>query len=146
MKANIKYLLLLTIPLFILACGSSGSSDNGDNGGSSLQATLSSIQANIFTPTCATSGCHSSTTAQEGLSLADGEAFDNLVDVFSTQAPSLTRVETGDANSSYLINKLEGTQSSVGGSGVQMPKEGTLLTSAQIDKIKEWINNGALDN
>lgn len=141
---------------FIVSCGSSssgGSGTEGDSGGGgdtgnggSLQATLSSIQDNIFTPSCALGGCHNSTAASAGLVLEDGQSFSNLVNVMSTQATSLNRVEPNDSGNSYLIDKLLGTQNDVGGTGARMPRIGSLLTDAQIDIIMDWIDNGALDN
>lgn len=43
----------------------------------------------------------------------------------------------GDANNSLIIEKLE--------SG-QMPKRGQNLTAEQIELIRQWINEGALNN
>ncbi len=72
-----KYLLLI---LLFYNCGSI-SNETVEEESEELTATLSSIQENIFTPPCALSGCHSSTSAQADLSLADGESFENLVGV-----------------------------------------------------------------
>jgi hypothetical protein len=143
--------LLLLLSLTLAGCGSGGGSsaggtdDTGDSG-AALEPTLSSIQENIFTPTCARSGCHSSASASAGLSLADGESFDNLVNIASTQAAGLNRVTPFDANNSYLIHKLEGTQVSAGGSGTQMPQGDSPLSDEEIDAIVQWIEDGAGDN
>lgn len=140
-----KVELLIVFGFFLAACG--GSSSEETEGDTTLEATFSSLSSNIFsTSTCAKSGCHSSASASAGLSLAEGEAYDELVGVASTQAPTLNIVKAGSPGSSYLINKLRGTQTDVGGSGVQMPKGGTLLTEEQISTIEEWITNGAENN
>ncbi|GAB4289847.1 MAG: hypothetical protein Kow0090_02740 [Myxococcota bacterium] len=68
-------------------------------------------------------------------------AYENLVNVPSTQSP-LDRVEPGDTAASYLWHKLNGTQAEVGGSGVKMPKGGS-LTADELQLIKEWIEQGA---
>lgn len=142
--------IIWIVPLaFLVSCGStSQDSDSSDDStdGTSLTATLSSIQSEIFTPSCALSGCHSSTSAQGGLSLANGEAFSNLVGVDSSEATSLKRVLASDPDNSYLINKLEGTQADVSGSGSQMPKNAAALSQADIDVIRLWITNGAENN
>lgn len=108
-----------------------------------LQASLDSIQANIFGPTCAVAGCH---TGPAGMSLPQGmdlsssdTSFANLVGVVSTQDPPLQRVAPGDANASYLVQKLEGTAAV----GQTMPAGGSPLDPATIDVIRTWINNGA---
>lgn len=100
-------------------------------------ATLAAIQANVFTPTCATSGCHSGAGATQGLRLDDGFSFDNLVDVPSAQVPTMDRVEPGDPANSYLVRKIEGT------AGAQMPFGGPPLDQALIDDIRNWIAAGA---
>jgi hypothetical protein len=69
-------------------------------------------------------------------------AYDNLVGVPSAGVPDLTRVVAGDSESSYLINKLEGTHLDIGGVGAQMPLGG-MLSQEQIDEIRAWIDEGA---
>jgi hypothetical protein len=58
----------------------------------------------------------------------------------SGEQPSLQRVEPGDPNNSYLIQKLEGTA----GTGRRMPLNGTPLAQADINVIRQWIAEGAL--
>ena len=102
-------------------------------------ATLPDIQASIFTPTCATSNCHAGAAPAQGLNLEDGQSFNSLVGVSSSQAPAVLRVSAGDANNSYLVQKLEGTAG-----GMQMPFGGPPLSPGDIARIREWIDNGAL--
>ncbi len=49
-------------------------------------------------------------------------------------------VSPGNPNSSYVIQKLEGT---VTISGKQMPLGGPYLSSAQILQISQWISAGS---
>ncbi len=104
-------------------------------------ATLDDIQANVFTPTCSTSGCHTGPAGgalPSGMDLSDADAsFANLVGISSTQQPSLSRVEAGDPDNSYLVQKIEGT------AGSRMPLGGAPLDQATIDDIKQWISDGA---
>jgi len=102
-------------------------------------ATLVAIQASVFTPTCATAGCHSGVGAQQGLRLEDGMSFDNLVNVASMEVPALMRVMPGNPDNSYLVQKLEGTAAV----GVQMPFGGPALDQAVINDIRQWISDGA---
>lgn len=141
---------LIFLILFLFSCGgssNSGDSDDEDNDDDSdLEATLSSIQSNIFTPTCATSSCHASATSSGGLSLSDGDSFGELVGIESDGAAGVNRVTASDASASYIINKLEGTQATVGGGGSTMPRGGTPLTDEEIQTIRDWIDAGAEDN
>lgn len=118
-----------------------GNPDSG--GGNSNQVSFSSIQNDIFTPTCAVSGCHSSGSASGGLVLASGQSHGNLVNVPSTGMPSFDRVEPGNPNSSYLVKKLRGDGDI---SGVRMPPSRPPLPNDQINQIVQWIEDGAPNN
>lgn len=107
-----------------------------------LQPTLASIQANIFTPSCAKSLCHTGPGAQAGLHLDSGLSWQNLYMMASSQDMSLTRVIPMDPDGSLLIRKLEGT-ATVGG---RMPADGLYLQQSTVDVIRQWIQNGALNN
>jgi len=102
-------------------------------------ATLAAIQANVFTPTCAVAGCHTGTTAQQGLRLDAGFSFNSLVNVASNEVPALMRVTPGDPDNSYLVQKLEGSAAV----GAQMPFGGMPLNQALINDIRQWITDGA---
>ena len=106
-----------------------------------LTAELGSIQQNIFTPTCATSGCHIGAAAPQGLRLDEGSSFALLVDIASNESPGLLRVNPNNPDLSYLIQKLEGT-ATIGG---RMPLSGPpFLPQTTIDVIRQWIADGAL--
>lgn len=103
-----------------------------------LEPNLPSIQALVFTPTCATAGCHSGGAPAGSLNLTDGNSYANLVDVPSVGS-ALDRVEPGLPNDSYLVQKLETV-----GAGSMPP--GNNLPQADIDVIRTWISNGAAEN
>ncbi|MEX0708022.1 MAG: Ig-like domain-containing protein, partial [Woeseia sp.] len=106
--------------------------------------TLTQIQNQVFTPIC--SGCHTgptSNTLPSGMNLSTtADSFAALVDVPSIQVPSIDRVEPGEPDNSYLIHKLEGTQSV----GDRMPQGGPFLDQDTIDMIRTWITDGAPNN
>jgi len=106
-------------------------------------ATLDALQASVFTPTCAVSGCHtgpSSGSLPSGMDLNTADAsFANLVGIPSIQQPTLSRVAAGDPDNSYLVQKIEGTAAS----GSRMPLGGGVLDQALIEDIRDWIANGA---
>ena len=104
-----------------------------------LSPALSSIQRNVFSPTCVV--CHGDSDAEAGLNLEEGTSFDSLVNATSTQV-ALDLVEPNDAENSYLIHKLEGR---AGIEGDRMPPDDP-LSSDDIDVIREWIDDGAEDN
>ena len=99
--------------------------------------TLAAIQASVFTPTCAVSGCHAGATPAAGMSLEDGQTFNNVVNVASVGMPTLDRVEPGEPDNSFLVRRIEGTVAP------QMPLGGTPLSQALIDDIRQWITDGA---
>ena len=143
-----KILILFIIPFWLLTACDAGSGtgldQNGrpvtENNSVPLAGNLNSIQANIFTPSCATSGCHSGSAPAEGLLLTSENSFNNLVNVVSNEVPNLNRVEPGNADDSYLIRKVEGTASV----GLQMPRNRPALSIAKIQAMSDWISNGAL--
>ena len=116
------------------------SGDDGDDGGDdgdTLVATLDSIQDNVFTPIC--TECHTGGSAPQGLRLEEGVSYGMLVNVASAEVPSLLRVDPGNPDDSYLIQKLEGTAAV----GDRMPLGGPYLPQADIDVIRQWITDGA---
>jgi len=105
-----------------------------------LQPTLASIQANVFTPSCAKSGCHADPGAMLGLNLeAAGQSAANLINVPSFYGGMIVRVIPGNPNDSFLIQKLEGPLL-----GARMPADGLYLQQVTVDVIRQWILDGAL--
>lgn len=106
-----------------------------------LNPVYSEIQAKVFSQDCATAGCHSGANPPASLNLEAGNAHAMLVGVPSTQQPATMRVAAGNPNASYLIQKLEGA----GGAGIQMPPNNP-MEQADIDAIRQWITDGAVDD
>ena len=105
--------------------------------------TLNEIQAAVFTPSCATAGCHDNISQAASLSLADAAtSYLELVGEFSSQNGQSTvmLVAPTDPNASYLIRKLENT---AGIFGSQMPLGAAALPQSDIDQIRDWITAGA---
>lgn len=106
------------------------------------QATFTRVQNEIFTPSCALSGCHTGPNPAQGQNLSAGQAYSNIVGVPSHEVPSLNRIEPGSPSLSYMWLKITGNPSIVGS---QMPLGGS-LTQAQRDLLQAWIEAGALNN
>lgn len=105
---------------------------------------FSSDVQKIFDRNCALAFCH---TAPLGfpMDLSQGNAYASIHNVPSLELPAMDRVEPGTPDLSYLVHKIQGTQAQVMGSGQQMPIGGQ-LPQAEIDVIRSWIEQGALDN
>jgi hypothetical protein len=142
--------LSLVVASLLAACGGGGGGDGYSGGGGTpppgggaasgipnLEATFTSIQANVFTPIC--TACHIGANAPQGLVLDAASSYALLVGVASTEQPSILRVAPGNPGASYLIQKLEGT-AAVGG---RMPLNGTPLIQSDINIIRQWITDGA---
>src|SRR6202167_4636425 len=131
---------------WLCACSGSGvgldsngqpRSGSGSGGTVPLSADFDAIQANVFTPIC--SVCHIGATAPEGLMLDAAHSYNLLVNVPSTEVPSILRVDPGDPTNSYIIQKLEGHAAV----GAQMPLGETPLPATTIAFIVQWITDGA---
>ena len=134
--------------LVLGACGA-GTGEGLDQNGQPLTAgggpvalapTLASIQANVFSVNCAIPGCHGGGTVQYGLRLDPGFSAGNLINVPSPRDPNLIRVIPRNPDGSFIIQKLEGTQTL----GDRMPQFGPYLPQSTIDVIRQWIQDGAL--
>ncbi len=133
----------LCLILAVLALGGcSGGDGTGLDIPPPLEATFSSIQANVFTPSCATAGCHQGASAPQGLRLEEALSYAMLVNVASSEDPGVLRIAPGNPGASYLVQKLEGSASV----GAQMPLNAAPLPQATIDVIRQWITDGAVDD
>jgi len=129
--------------LALAGCAGNGEGldENGRPVGSGpipLAPTFESIQQNVFTPIC--SVCHQGATAPLGMRLTADVSYAMIVNVASVEVPTLRRIQPGDPNSSYLVQKIEGRATVVGG---RMPLNGTPLPQATIDVIRQWVTSGA---
>ena len=96
------------------------------------------IQDTIFTPIC--TACHVGAGAPQGLRLDAGNSYALLVNVASAEVPGTLRVNPGNPDASYLVQKIEGTAAV----GVRMPANGPpYLPQDRIDLVRRWIAAGA---
>lgn len=98
------------------------------------------VQNEIFTPSCANPGCHSTGTQRSGLDLSQGNSHADTVNVPSEEQPSLDRIEPFSALGSYLWLKVIDDESI---SGVRMPLGGDPLPQSKLDLLRDWILAGA---
>ncbi len=109
--------------------------------GAGFGPTFSEVQANVFTPTCATSGCHAGGSPAAGLNLEAANSYAMIVGVASSQEAGLQLVNPTNPDQSYLIQKMEGTANT----GQVMPPGGS-IEQADIDVVRQWITDGAVDD
>ena len=136
---------ILALVLLIAGCGSDNNPTSGGSTGGGVKTDPSfaqDIQATFNNRGCTGAGCHGTSSASAGLILVSGQAYGNLVNITSTNESPKKRVLPGDAANSYIVNKIEGTQS-VGG---RMPLNAAALSATDIQNIKNWINQGAKNN
>jgi len=96
----------------------------------------------IFTANCAVAGCHTPPSLTAGMNLTAGAAYNNIVNVQSSQIMML-RVAPGDTVNSLLYRKITETMPPVGD---RMPAGRPPLSAANIAIIRDWIVAGALNN
>ena len=114
-----------------------------------LQPTFASVQRDIFEAAdaagrAACTNCHTDAggrTPSGGLNLRHDVAYASLVSVASRGKAGAVRVIPGDADNSYIVQKLEGASGIV---GERMPRTGgPYLTEGQMTILKRWIATGA---
>jgi hypothetical protein len=116
-------------------------------------SSFSLMQDKIITPTCATSGCHASTSdksfVQHGLVLEKSVAYENLFGVtpvnLLSKADGHLRVKAFKSLESLFYHKLTWDATHHGGKqyGLPMPLGSTALTVGQIEFVRRWIEAGA---
>lgn len=100
----------------------------------------------IFSRRCATGGCHTAASRQAGLVLAEGLAYDAIVNRPSTlSTEGLLLVAPGDAASSWIVRMI-GPDPALRDGLARMPLASEPLTANQIATIRNWIDDGAPDN
>ncbi len=126
---DLKSFTILFIIVILYACG--GDTGVGPQNPATLsRATFSAIQQELFTPSCAISGCHN---GRETPTLSAGVAYNNIINVRSSTG--VDYIEPGDSNNSYLYRKITG----VNIQGARMPRSGSALSQAVRDSVRVWI-------
>jgi hypothetical protein len=121
----------------LAACGSGDGFVGSGGVVGPLEPNFDSIQANVFDQYCV--HCHAGANAPAGLRLDAANSYVSLFGVPSVETGVL-RVAPGDANNSYIIQKVEGTAAV----GERMPAGLPPLPQEDIDVIRQWIAAGAL--
>lgn len=91
----------------------------------------------IFLEHCWT--CHPDMAS---LDLGATTAYSNLVNITSTNHAPAVRVVPSDPEASVLWHKISQSPTY----GLTMPPNGTFLSIEELQTIRDWIEQGALDN
>jgi len=146
-RCSLLIVLLVAFASLAAACDEKLSDLAGPS--PNLQPTFSSVQHEIFeardaSGRAACTECHTDAggrTPSGGLNLRHEVAYASLVSVASRGKTGAVRVIPGDADSSYIVQKLEGRPGIV---GERMPRTGgPYLTEGQMTILKRWIATGA---
>ena len=102
-------------------------------------ATFTRVQSQIFTPSCALSGCHAGPNPMRGMDLGAGKAYGQIVGVPSVES-TRPRIAPGDPAGSYMVSKTLGDSSIA---GARMPLGGPYLPADRQQLLVDWVRRGA---
>ncbi|MDO9275811.1 MAG: hypothetical protein Q7T92_09715 [Lutibacter sp.] len=126
MKKSIQFIMIISMGLFMNSCyyDAYPEYEDIDNGGNPV---IVSYQTDIVPLWSQCVGCHSGNTPPN----LNTNSYANLLNGY---------VVAGNADSSTLYKSLLGT------GGVSLMPPGSAWTQAKITLVKDWINQGALNN
>jgi hypothetical protein len=99
---------------------------------------FASIEAEILVPKCSRAGCHAGARPAGELDLSRGNAYGGLVGVAAARRPERLLVTPGNAEGSYLLDRLV-----PGGDTPLMPVGAPPLSEAELERLRDWIQGGA---
>jgi hypothetical protein len=134
---SLSLVAALGLGVILAACGTQ-KSPTEPNDGPDPTATFARVQAEVFTPSCALSGCHSGASPKVGQDLSAGRAYAQIVNVRAVESTRL-RIAPGDPDASYLISKVRGDATITGS---RMPLGGA-LPPQRVQLLVDWVRRGA---
>jgi hypothetical protein len=167
--------ILSSLVVVASALGAMGCSSSSSAAPSDTPVSFANDVMPIFQGGCTVSSeCHGQTNnaAEENLYLGDlttntpaiiAQVYMGLVGVASVEDPSMPLVTAGSASTSYLSQKIQGTQNNFDSDcakatlcsmnctasspcGTSMPYNNPSIGSDKIDTINNWISQGAKNN
>lgn len=122
--------------------------DTPEEATAGYDATLSEIRGQVFEVGCAFSACHNSSAPAAGLDLTADDLHGELLSHETSAPTDLALVEPGDAEASWLYQIMSQCEPRPGGMPMaKMPRNSpTLLDPALVATLRDWIDDGALDN
>lgn len=149
-----KFYIYLILGFFLLSCSKASVESIAPTSNNQVSSSFDLIQEKIFTPSCATSGCHISTTdasfAQHELLLSSASiSYKNLVEAIPKNVTAISnklkRITKFVSDASLLYHKLNWDLSHHVNVnyGSPMPLGGKPLSLGQLEFVKKWIDAGA---
>ncbi len=179
MKASslvFAFLAVVALSTGAIGCSSSSTNANGD-AGSDAPVSFANDVMPIFQQNCTQSNvCHGqmNLAVVENLYLGISSptvdpattksVYDELVGVKSVEDPAMNLVTADNAETSYLVHKLNGDQNMFDAEcakagkctsvnctiqmpcGAPMPYDAEMLSGMSLQQITDWINQGAKNN
>jgi hypothetical protein len=110
-----------------------------------ITSTFDQIQKHVFDQSCGRDTCHNAAQPLHELSLAPGASHAALVGAapfnFAAAGAGKLRVDPGDPDNSFLLDKLRGKLGDL--EGERMPFEMRRLKKAHVRLVEDWIAAGA---
>jgi hypothetical protein len=122
--------------------------DTPSDASAGIDATLSSLQSQVFGVGCAFSSCHNTGAPAAGLDLT-AEDLHAEITGHDVMAPTeLPLIEPGNADGSWLYKVMSECEPQAGSTTVShMPRNSpTLLDPELVAAVRDWIDEGAQDN
>jgi len=132
------FIKLFILMILLNSCSDGIISECPDDTSQEVKSNFSSIQQDVFSKSCALSGCHTGAFPAAGLNLTSGSAYPNIVN--KEAFGGVFYVKPGNSAESYLFDRINSTSAAT-----VMPPTGRLPQNV-IDSIKLWIDSGALNN
>ncbi|KAA3635782.1 MAG: hypothetical protein DWP97_04095 [Calditrichaeota bacterium] len=141
---KLTFLFLLCSFLLLIGCSDEGSAPTGSSGGTNPVDTIvnfaTDVRPIIQSNGCLGGSCHGGSASNGGLNLGSAE-YSEIISANGTNGAFV--VANSSATSTFYIKVSQDTPS-IGGS--RMPLTGGALSAGQIEMIKDWIDQGALNN
>jgi hypothetical protein len=133
MKKIIRILMMIIISLAVTACyydayPVENDNDPGDGGDGGPVIPEISYQTDIVPLWVQCTGCHKAGSVPPNM---EDDSYDNLINGY---------IVPGDAEASILYQSL------LGSDGIELMPPGSQWPASKSDLVKNWINQGALDN
>lgn len=136
----VKYAASLMLVIALISCKDNlviepeDSIDPGNN----ENVSFNMVQEQVFSNSCALSGCHAGTLPAAGMNLENGKSYAEIVNVTSKLNPNFKIVNPGSSSESFIIKMLRNT----GENTRIMPPAGKLNENL-IKLVETWIDEGA---
>ena len=131
--------VLLGLGVGLAACGTRKSPTEPTGAPPDPTATFTRVQNEIFTPSCARSGCHAGAAPRQGMDLSAGRSYGLIVGVKAVESTRL-RIAPGSPDDSYMVSKVKGDATI---SGSRMPLGGPYLSADKEQLLVDWVRRGA---